>query len=169
MLASADSLFDQSVLLERAERLVQAALRAGADTADAVAVRSLSLSIELRDGAVEESESAEGDDLGLRVLVGKRQAVVSSNDLTGDPAALAERRAFPDHHRFSAEDAADLVMRADEQGLALITTEKDRARMTGDPAAAALSQRAHVLPVTMQFAGEEELRRAVTERIARRR
>ena len=58
MLASADSLFDQSVLLERAERLVQAALRAGADAADAVAVRSLSLSIELRDGAVEESESA---------------------------------------------------------------------------------------------------------------
>jgi PmbA protein len=91
MLAPADSLFDQSILLERAERLVRAALRAGADAADAVAVRSLSLSIELRDGAVEESESAEGDDVGLRVFIGKRQAVVSSNDLAGDPAALAER------------------------------------------------------------------------------
>ena len=29
--------------------------------------------------------------MGLRVLVGKRQAVVSTNDMTGDAAALAER------------------------------------------------------------------------------
>jgi len=114
MLAPADSLFDQSILLERAERLVQAALRAGADAADAVAVRSLSLSIELRDGAVEESESAEGDDLGLRVLVGKRQAVVSSNDLTGDPAALAERavamaRVAPEDKFAGLADASELA------------------------------------------------------------
>ena len=92
MLAPAASLFDQSPLTDRAERLVKAARAAGADAADAVAVRSMSLSIEVRDGAVEESESAEGDDLGLRVLVGRRQAVVSTNDLSGDgSAALAER------------------------------------------------------------------------------
>src|SRR3989304_3165780 len=92
MLAPAASLFDQTPLPDRAERLVKAALARGADAADAVALRSLSLSIEVRDGAVEESESAEGDDLGLRVLVGRRQAVVSTNDLTGDgSAALAER------------------------------------------------------------------------------
>jgi PmbA protein len=91
MLAPVSSLFDQTVLTDRAERLVAAAQRHGADAADAVALRSLSLSIELRDGAVEESESAEGDDLGLRVLIGKRQAVVSSNDLAGDADALAER------------------------------------------------------------------------------
>jgi len=92
MLAPASSLFDQTALLDRAERLVKAARSAGADAADAVAVRALSLSIEVRDGAVEESESAEGDDLGLRVLVGKRQAVVSTNDMAGDGfAALAER------------------------------------------------------------------------------
>ena len=51
----------------------------------------MSLSIEVRDGAVEESERAEGDDLGLRVLVGRRQAVVSSNDMAGDAGVLAER------------------------------------------------------------------------------
>ncbi len=101
MLAPADSLFDQTALIERAERLVKAARSAGADSADAVAVRSLSLGIEVRDGAVEESESAEGDDLGLRVLVGKRQAVISTNDLAGDFNVLAERavamaRAAPD-------------------------------------------------------------------------
>jgi PmbA protein len=86
------SLLDQSQLIDLAERLVSAARRAGADAADAVAVRSISLSVEVRDGAVEESERAEGDDMGLRVLVGKRQAVVSTNDVKGNGAdALAER------------------------------------------------------------------------------
>jgi PmbA protein len=91
MLAPAASLFDQTALTDRAERLVKAALAAGADAADAVAVRSLSLSLELRDGNVEESESAEGDDLGLRVLVGRRQAVVSTNDVANAGAELAQR------------------------------------------------------------------------------
>src|ERR1041385_1322639 len=91
MRAPSPSLFDQSALLDQAERLVKAALSNGADAADAVALRSRSLGVEVRDGAVEESESAEGDDFGLRVLVGRRQAVVSSNDLTGDVAAFAQR------------------------------------------------------------------------------
>ena len=85
-------LLDQSPLIDLAERLVAAARRAGADAADAVAVRSVSQSIELRDGKVEESERSEGDDMGLRVLVGRRQAVVSTNDVKGNGAdALAER------------------------------------------------------------------------------
>jgi len=91
MRSPAPSLFDQSALLDRAELLVKAARAAGADAADAVALRSLSLGIEVRDGAVEESESAESDDFGLRVLVGKRQAVVSSNDMAGDLQAFAQR------------------------------------------------------------------------------
>jgi len=86
------SLLDQSALTELAERLVAAAQRAGADQADALAVRSISLSVDVRDGAVEESQRSEGDDLGLRVLVGRRQAVVSTNDLDADCFdALAER------------------------------------------------------------------------------
>ncbi|HZQ13097.1 MAG TPA: TldD/PmbA family protein [Pseudolabrys sp.] len=85
------SLFDQTALLDRADRLVKAARAAGADAADAVALRSLSMGVEVRDGAVEESEHAEGDDFGLRVLVGRRQAVVSSNDAAGDIAAFAAR------------------------------------------------------------------------------
>ena len=86
------SLLDQSALTGLAERLVSAARKAGADAADAVAVRSVSLGVEIRDGAVDESERAEGDDVGLRVLVGRRQAVVSTNDVGGaDVDALAER------------------------------------------------------------------------------
>jgi PmbA protein len=86
-----NALLDASALSEIAERLVAAARRAGADAADALAVRSVSLSVEVREGDVEESERSEGDDIGLRVLVGPRQAVVSSNDVKADVAALAER------------------------------------------------------------------------------
>ena len=86
------SLLDQSALTDLAERLVAAAKRAGADAADAVAVRGVSLSVEVREGAVEESQRSEGDDVGLRVLVGRRQAVVSTNDIRADGLdALAER------------------------------------------------------------------------------
>jgi PmbA protein len=92
MTTSTTSLLDLSPLTDRAERLVKAARAAGADAADAVALRTMSLGIEVRDGRTEESERAEGDDLGLRVLVGRRQAMVSTNDVTGDgTAALVER------------------------------------------------------------------------------
>ncbi len=71
---------------------MEAAKRAGADAADAVAVRGVSQGVEVRDGKVEESERSEGDDVGLRVFVGKRQAVVSTSDIRGDNVAqLAER------------------------------------------------------------------------------
>jgi PmbA protein len=86
------SLLDQTDLIDLAERLVSAAKRAGADQSDALAIRSVSLSVEVRDGAVEESQRSEGDDLGLRVIVGRKQAVVSTNDLKSDGfEALAER------------------------------------------------------------------------------
>jgi len=85
------SLLDQSALTDLAERLVAAAGRAGADAADALAVRSVSLAVEVREGAVEESERSEGDDVGLRAFVGRRQAVVSSNDVNANVAELAER------------------------------------------------------------------------------
>jgi PmbA protein len=109
------SLVDQSALSDLAERLVGAARRAGADQADAVAVRSISLSVEVRDGAVEESQRAEGDDIGLRVLVGHKQAAVSTNDLNGDGIdALVERavamaRAAPDDKFAGLADPALLA------------------------------------------------------------
>jgi PmbA protein len=85
------SLLDQSALTDLAERLVAAARRAGADAADALALRSVSLAVEVREGAVEESERSEGDDVGLRAFVGRRQAVVSTNDTKANAAELAER------------------------------------------------------------------------------
>src|SRR6516165_3602517 len=85
------SLLDAAALTDLADRLVSAARRAGADAADAVALRAVSLGVEVREGAVEQSERSEGDDVGLRVFVGRRQAVVSTNDIKIDVAQLAER------------------------------------------------------------------------------
>ena len=45
-------------------RLLEAARRAGAEAADAIAVAGDSLSIEVRDGALEQAERSEGVDLG---------------------------------------------------------------------------------------------------------
>ncbi|MGA3307623.1 MAG: TldD/PmbA family protein [Xanthobacteraceae bacterium] len=109
------SLLDQSALADLAERLVTAARRAGADQADALVVRSVSLSVDVRDGAVEESQRSEGDDLGLRVLVGHKQAVASTNDLKGTGFdALAERavamaRAAPEDRFAGLADPALLA------------------------------------------------------------
>ena len=96
-----NSLLDQSALTTLAERLVAAARRAGADAADAIAERGVSQSVEVRDGTVEASERSEGDSMGLRVFVGRRQAVVSTNDLAGDidefaARAVAMARVAPD-------------------------------------------------------------------------
>ena len=68
--------------------VVRAALAAGADAAEAVAAESRALSIGVRLGALEEVERHEARDLGLRVFVGRRQAVVSGSDLS--PAARAK-------------------------------------------------------------------------------
>jgi PmbA protein len=78
--------------LERLADLVGAAKRAGADSADALLVQNASLAVSRRLGKIEQLERAEGFDLGLRVFLGQRQAIVSSTD--PDPkgfSALAER------------------------------------------------------------------------------
>ena len=83
-------MLDQTDLIERAGRLVEAARKAGADAADAVCLRGIGLSVEVRLGKVEETRRAEGDDFSLRAFVGGRSASVSANVLT-NPAELAER------------------------------------------------------------------------------
>jgi len=67
--------------------LVAAARRAGADAADALYVANASLSVSRRLGRIEQLERAEGVDLGLRVFLGQRQAIVSTTD--PDPAKFA--------------------------------------------------------------------------------
>jgi PmbA protein len=84
-----DSL-DSEKLAGRVAALVEAAKRAGADAADAVAVRSRSKGVSVRLGKVESTEASESDDISLRVFVGKRVASISAT-ASSDPASLAER------------------------------------------------------------------------------
>jgi PmbA protein len=67
-------------LPDHAGALLTAARAAGADDADALVVEGTSISIDVRNGQLERAERSEGIDLGLRVLVGKRQACVSASD-----------------------------------------------------------------------------------------
>ncbi|SFS83412.1 TldD/PmbA family protein [Brevundimonas viscosa] len=72
--------------------LVAAALRAGADAAEAVASERASLSVGVRNGRLEDVEREESRDLGLRVFIGRRQATVSASDLSdATRARLVER------------------------------------------------------------------------------
>ena len=81
---------DSASLTDLVSALVDAARKAGADAADAVAVRSRSTSVSVRLGKVEGTGSAESDDVSLRVFLGRRVASVSAN-AASDPAELAAR------------------------------------------------------------------------------
>ncbi|MCT4578309.1 TldD/PmbA family protein [Donghicola sp.] len=62
------------------QQLLEAAKRAGADSADAMAMHGTSVEIDVRQGQLEQAERSEGVDIGLRVMVGQRQANVSASD-----------------------------------------------------------------------------------------
>jgi tetraacyldisaccharide 4'-kinase len=80
---------------------------------------------------------------------------------------VAARRGFPDHHRYAPAQIARLIADADAQRLTLLTTEKDLARLAGDPAAHELVARAFALPVTLKVGGDA-FERMVIDAAARR-
>ena len=72
--------------------LLLAAKKAGADNADALAVDGTSVSIDVLNGKLEHAERSEGVDIGLRVILGKKQACVSSSDTRAETISqMAER------------------------------------------------------------------------------
>ena len=74
------------------ETLLSKAKAFGAEQADAVATHGRSLYVSVRGGEMEEVDNSEGRDIGLRVLIGQRQACVSSSDLSPQSLEkLAER------------------------------------------------------------------------------
>ncbi len=74
---------------------------------------------------------------------------------------VAVRRAFPDHHHFTAAEASALVAEAEQAGLSLVTTEKDFVRLTGRRALAELAARSRALPVVLEIEEEERFRQLV--------
>jgi PmbA protein len=72
--------------------LIARARAAGADAADAVLISGTSLSVQRRLGKTEHVERSEGEDLGLRVFLGRRAAIVSSSTVAPSSfKELAER------------------------------------------------------------------------------
>lgn len=69
---------------DRAQSLVDAARKAGADAADALYVCNASTGVSVRLGAMEDVEQSEGEEIGLRIFVGQRSATVSASDLEKD-------------------------------------------------------------------------------------
>ena len=88
--------------LELLDDLIRKARARGADAADALLVNSASLSHAQRLGKIEKLEREESSDLGLRVLIGKKQAIVSSTDHSGQALdelverAIAMARTVPE-------------------------------------------------------------------------
>ncbi len=79
-------------LADLTDALLAAARKAGAEAADALAVSGTSVSVDVRKGVLEQAERAEGTEIGLRVLIGRRQACVSASDLSARTMAdMAER------------------------------------------------------------------------------
>jgi PmbA protein len=104
---------DAKKLTDRVTALVEAAKRAGADAADAVAVRGRSNGVSVRLGKVESTESSESEDVSLRVFVGRRVASVSAT-AASNSQALAERavamaKVSPEDPYQGLADAALLV------------------------------------------------------------
>ncbi len=69
---------------EKLNDLVARTQKAGADHADAVFFTGNSSSVSWRLGKLEEMERSENSDLGLRVIIGKNQAMVSSSDMSNE-------------------------------------------------------------------------------------
>jgi PmbA protein len=75
-------------MLDQLNSLLKEARKAGADAADTILYASTSVSVERRLGQMENLERSESRDLGLRVFVGQRSAIVSATAI--DPARFAD-------------------------------------------------------------------------------
>jgi tetraacyldisaccharide 4'-kinase len=87
--------------------------------------------------------------------------------LTAAGIEVAERSGFPDHHRYTAAEAQDLLARAQGNGLMLVTTEKDLMRLGGDPKLAALASRASALPARLVIEEQDQFRDLVMKAVKR--
>lgn len=132
-------MLSKSDALDRAQSLVEKAIKAGADAADAVYVCDAATEVQVRLGLLEDVARSEGEDIGLRVFLGKRSATISSSSMNPDILASLVTRAI-DMAREAPEDQfaglapADMLMSGD-----IPDVESDD---EGDPDPAALKARA---------------------------
>jgi PmbA protein len=105
--------------------LLRAAEKAGADSADAMAVRGSSISVDVRGGKLEQAERSEGVDIGLRVFIGKRSANVSASDTSDNTIeemavrAIAMAKEAPEDPYSGLADPDQLATQWDVESLEL--------------------------------------------------
>ena len=108
------------------QALIDAAKKAGAESCDAIAVEGTSLSITVHDGKLEKADRSEGVDIGLRVLIGQKQANVSSSDTQSRTIAEVAERAVamakeaPDDPHIGLADPSQFAMETDASALELL-------------------------------------------------
>ena len=79
---------------DKAAALVELACRKGADAADAVYAGDRSQGVSVRLGQLEDVHRSEGEEIGLRVFIGQRNATVASSDLSSDALETMVERAL---------------------------------------------------------------------------
>lgn len=126
----------QDRLAPLTEALLSAARKAGADAADAMAIDGTAISIDVRGGALEQAERSEGVEIGLRVLIGTRQACVSASDISARTIADMAERAVA-MAREAPEDPTVGLANPDQIARDW-RTDLELADPSADPAAAAL-------------------------------
>lgn len=75
---------------------------------------------------------------------------------------VLQQKAFPDHHQFSQREIEVLAATAKRDGLTVVTTEKDLARLRGDAQLAWFAHEIVPFPVTLQFEDVACLRKFVS-------
>jgi PmbA protein len=126
-------------VLDIASSLVERARKAGAEEAEAIVVEGQSLGVSWRLGKLEDVERSEGRDIGLRVFMGKRQAVVSSSDISERALAPMIERVIA-MARVAPEDPYAGL--AEEMLLARHFSDLDIEDASASPSADGLAQRA---------------------------
>lgn len=140
--------------------LLKAAKSAGADAADALAVDGSSVSIDVLNGKLEHAERSEGIDIGLRVMIGKRQACVSASDTSADTIETIAQRAVamaqvaPEDDSIGLADPSQLATDWDANALELFDP-------TPEPDPAALQENArHAEAAAMSVSGISQVQSA---------
>ena len=85
------------------------------------------------------------------------------NTLRASGIDVAGQRAFADHHAYSQSQIESLIAEAGRDGLTLVTTEKDLARLRD------WSQQIVAFPVTLEFDNAALLRKFVADRLFKAR
>lgn len=137
--------------------------------AEAIVERARRLGVAIFHGRLEPDQATVAALAGRKVLAfaGIADPGKFFETLAEAGVAVGERASFGDHHRYTAAEAQTLLARADAQNLVLLTTEKDRARLSRDRRVAALAERANALPVRLAITEADAFRAMILNVVKR--